>query len=205
MRPIFHLYPIYYIEEDFLLSQEREHMQDAHVDNISGSLDEALYDRFAPAILSYLLQQLVHPQDAEDLLLDVFMASFGNDTLRNLSPERQLAWLRRVARNKVIDYYRHNTLITLLPLDHALVKEDHELTPEQRVEQQESFHLLYQAFVRLSPTQQELLRLRYKDNLRLAKIGTILGKSEGAVRKLLARTIRQLHRIYTMMEKERVQ
>jgi RNA polymerase sigma factor (sigma-70 family) len=180
-------------------------MQNVHVDIIPGALDEALYNRFASTILIYLMQQVANPQDAEDLLLEVFIASLSNTTLSELSPERQLAWLRRVARNKVIDRYRHNTLITLLPLDQALTKEDHALTPEEYAERQESLHFLYQALGQLSPLQQELLRLRYRKDLRFAEIGTILGKTEGAIRKLLARTIRQLHQIYTTMEKGRVQ
>lgn len=174
-------------------------MQDAGVDIIDSS-HEALYDRFASTILVYLLAQVAHAQDAEDLLLDVFVAALGDTTLDTLSSERQLAWLRRVARNKVIDRYRHNALITQFPLEQALTKEDTNLTPEQFTEQQESLYILHQALARLSPLQQELLHLRYAQELRLAEIGTILDRSEGAVRKLLTRTLRQLHQIYTTLE-----
>jgi len=174
-------------------------MQNADVDTIHRA-HEALYDRFASTILSYLLQQVAQRQDAEDLLLDVFVAALNDTRLDELAPERQLIWLRRVARNKVIDRYRHNALITQLPLEQALTKEDFRLTPEQYAEQQESLHILRQALAHLSPFQQELLQLRYTHELRMAEIGTILDKSEGATRKLLARTLRQLHQIYTTIE-----
>ncbi|MBA2393405.1 MAG: sigma-70 family RNA polymerase sigma factor [Ktedonobacteraceae bacterium] len=174
-------------------------MQDAGVDIIDSS-HEALYDRFASTILTYLLTQVAHAQDAEDLLLDVFVAALSDTTLDTLSPERQLAWLRRVARNKVIDRYRHNSRIALFPLEQAQAKEDASLTPEQFTEQQEGLRTLHQALARLSPLQQEVLQLRYTQELRLAEIGTILDRSEGAVRKLLARTLRQLHQIYTKIE-----
>jgi RNA polymerase sigma factor (sigma-70 family) len=174
-------------------------MQDANVDIIYSS-HEALYDRFASTILTYLLSQVAHAQDAEDLLLDVFVAALNDTTLATLSPERQLAWLRRVARNKVIDRYRHNALITQFPLEQASTKEDSNLTPEQYTEQQENLAILKQALARLSPLQQELLHLRYTQEMRLAEIGTLLDRSEGAVRKLLTRTLRQLHQIYTTIE-----
>ncbi len=179
-------------------------MQDASVDSIDSS-HEALYDRFASTILAYLLTQVAHAQDAEDLLLDVFVVALSDTTLDTLSPERQQAWLRRVARNKVIDRYRHNSLITLFPLEQAQAKEDVSLTPEQFMERQESLCTLHQALARLSPLQQEVLQLRYRQELRLAEIGTIIDRSEGAVRKLLARTLRQLHQIYTMIEQGGVQ
>ena len=174
-------------------------MQNANVDTIQRS-HEALYDRFASTILIYLLQQVTPVQDAEDLLLDVFMAAFSDTLLDTFSSERQLAWLRRVARNKVIDRYRHNILITQLPLEQALTKEDARVTPEEYAEQQESLQILRQAIKRLSPLQQELLSLRYTQELRLGEIGTILDKSEGAVRKFLARTLRQLHQEYSTIE-----
>lgn len=174
-------------------------MQNADVDTIHRS-HEVLYDRFASTILIYLLQQVTQQQDAEDLLLDVFVAALSDTRLDKLSPERQLTWLRRVARNKVIDRYRHNALITQLPLEQALTKEDFRLTPEQYTEQQESLAILRQALARLSPLQQELLHLRYTHELRLTEIGSILDRSEGAVRKLLARTLKQLHEIYTTLE-----
>ncbi|HEU5227672.1 MAG TPA: sigma-70 family RNA polymerase sigma factor [Ktedonobacteraceae bacterium] len=174
----------------------------AQADSDAGMLDVELYDRFAPAILSALLQQVAHPQDAEDLLLEVFMAALQSSVLEQLPPERQLAWLRRVARNKVIDRYRHHALVTLLPLEQAHTQEDQALTPEQHAEHQEKLDWLAHALVQLSSSQQELLRLRYSHELRLAEIAAIVGRSEGAVRKQLARTIRQLQKLYTRLEKE---
>ena len=108
--------------------------------------------------------------------------------------------MRRVARNKVIDRYRHDALIAQIPLEQALAKEDSGLTPEQFTEQRESLSTLHRALARLTPLQQELLHLRYTQELRLAEIGMLLDRSEGAVRKLLARTLRQLHQIYTTLE-----
>jgi RNA polymerase sigma-70 factor (ECF subfamily) len=43
--------------------------------------------------------------NAEDLLLEVFVAALNNQHLSHLGDEQQLAWLRRVARNKVIQLF----------------------------------------------------------------------------------------------------
>jgi len=81
-------------------------MQQLNAEEAQGSSGNTFYLRFAPTILAYLSQQVPTLQDAEDLLLEVFMAALKYEMLINLSEERQLVWLRRVARNKVIDRYR---------------------------------------------------------------------------------------------------
>ena len=166
-------------------------------------VDGALYDRFALTILTYLGQQVSQEQDAEDLLLEVFLAACNNDALASLPAERQLAWLLRVARNKVVDRYRRRARLSLVPLELAGGLEDRALTPEQYMEQQEMYERLYLALERLSPLQQELIRLRYTNGLRFSEIARIFGKTEGAVRKLCVRTLQQLRGIYTRAEREK--
>jgi DNA-directed RNA polymerase specialized sigma24 family protein len=67
--------------------------------------EQEFYDRYASILLSYLYQQVSSRQDAEDLLLEVFVAALNNQHLSHLGDEQQLAWLRRVARNKVIQLF----------------------------------------------------------------------------------------------------
>lgn len=164
--------------------------------------DAALFDRFAPAIFGYLYGQIASRQDAEDLLLDVFLAAQQNDALSALGEERQLAWLRRVARNKVVDRYRHSALLTMLPLDEAIEREDEALTPEQRAVQRESYERLYHAIEQLAPEQRLLVRLRYGDGLRLVEIAAIMEKPQGTLRKMLERTLSQLRTLYERTERE---
>ena len=176
-------------------------MQQLNADEARNDLENNLYLRFASPILTYLCQQVSNEQDAEDLLLEVFVAALNNETFSTLPSGRQLAWLRQVARNKVIDRYRHNAHITMLPLEQALETEDGELTPEQRAEEQENYEHLYQALAHLSPLQQELIQLRYSRGLRLVEIAHLLHKPEGTVRSSLTRTLHQLRTIYNQIEK----
>ena len=94
-------------------------MHHLNEDEVQNDRKSALYDRFAATILAYLCQMVSNRQDAEDLLFEVFMAAFNNEMLSGLPAGRQLAWLRRVARNKVVDRYRHAARLTMLPLEWA--------------------------------------------------------------------------------------
>jgi RNA polymerase sigma factor (sigma-70 family) len=163
------------------------------------------YTRFAPTIFAYLSRQAASRQDAEDLLLEVFLSASKEAMLEELSEERQLAWLRRVARNKLVDYYRHQRLINWLPLTQASELVDERLTPEEQTEQQEEYARLLQALKRLSPDQQEVIRLRYGYELRFAEIAGMLERSEGTVRKMLTRALRQLRVSYEQLERGREQ
>jgi DNA-directed RNA polymerase specialized sigma24 family protein len=112
-------------------------MQQQPAETAQGRFDTLLYDRFGATIFTYLLSQVQNEQDALDLLLEVFLAALGNELLSSLPVQGQLAWLRRVARNKVVDRYRHVTLLTLLPIEQAMETIDDALTPEHHAEQQQ--------------------------------------------------------------------
>jgi RNA polymerase sigma factor (sigma-70 family) len=168
--------------------------------NKGSKRDVTLYDRYTSTVFTYLYQQLSSRQEAEDLLLEVFVAALNNDSLSAYTDEQQVAWLRRVARNKVIDWYRHNRLLTLLPVDHALTLEDDDLTPEQRTVQQESYEYLHLIIAKLAPLPQQIIRLRYGNGLRLVEIAAMLTMPEGTVRKLLSRTLQNLRTLYDQQD-----
>jgi RNA polymerase sigma factor (sigma-70 family) len=164
--------------------------------------DGTLYDRFALTIFTYICQHVSNRQDAEDLLVEVFLAAFNNEGLASLPVARQLAWLLRVARNKLVDHHRHYALVTLVPIELASDVEDETPTPEQYAEQQESYERLYRVLEQLSPLQRELIRLRHSKSLRFCDIACLFEKSEVAVRQLYSRTLQQLRGIYYQTEGE---
>jgi RNA polymerase sigma factor (sigma-70 family) len=176
-------------------------MQQLNMDNTQNAEEGTFYDRFAAIIFRYLLQQVSNVQDAEDILLEVFVAALKDKSLSNLPFGRQLAWLKSVARNKVIDRYRQGALLIVLPIDQALELEDTALTPEQYTELKENFERLYQSIAQLKPLQQELISLRYRNGLSFFEIAAILEKPEATVRQLLRRTLQRLRIIYDQLER----
>jgi DNA-directed RNA polymerase specialized sigma24 family protein len=60
-------------------------------------MEFALYDCCAPSILAFFRQHISNPQDAEDLLVEVFLAALSRPNFSALAAEHQQAWLRRVA------------------------------------------------------------------------------------------------------------
>jgi RNA polymerase sigma-70 factor (ECF subfamily) len=160
--------------------------------------DAALYDHYAHVIFAYIRLHLSSREDAEDLTLEVFLAALERDNLSALAEGEKLAWLRRVAHNKLIDRYRRLTHRPIVALDEVAdtLYDDQEMVPEQIALRNEEYTHLRATLRRLPILQQQLLRLRYGDGLRFAEIAVILNKREGALRKLLSRTLACLRSTY---------
>lgn len=156
------------------------------------------YQRHAPGIFAYLCRHTTSREDAEDLLLEVFLAALEHGKFAALGEKEQQSWLWAVARNKVVDHYRRSTRHPSVPLIQAAesVFENEELAPEQVALRNEEYAHLHARLKELPALQQEVLRLRFGNNLRCAEIAAILEKSEGSVRMLLSRTLKLLRTIY---------
>jgi RNA polymerase sigma-70 factor (ECF subfamily) len=165
----------------------------------------ALYENHAPAVLAYLLRQLGSREDAEDVLLEVFTVILEKKgTL--LPDERSVrAWILAIARNKVVDHYRRAQRFPRVPLPNVeewlYEREDRE--PEQQLLRQEASQQLQISVQTLSMVQQEILQLRFGEDLRCAEIAQVVSKSERAVRSLLYRALKQLRGLYDHERAER--
>ena len=166
-------------------------------------LDDApgttLYQRYAPAIFAYLLQQTTSREDAEDLLLEVFLAAMERGSLSDLREPEQRAWLWAVAHHKAVDHFRRLTRhpSVQLRLFAETLYDDEYLEPEQALLRREALAELISAIGALPERQQEVLRLRFGHGLAFGEIATILEKRESAVRMLMSRTLKTLRALYS--------
>jgi RNA polymerase sigma-70 factor (ECF subfamily) len=160
--------------------------------------DAALYDRFSFAIFSYVRLHVTSREDAEDLTVEVFAAALECDNLRTLCEQEQLAWLRRVAHNKLVDKYRRKSHYALVAFDkiEELAEEYGDSDPEYLLLQQEEYGTLRKMVSRLSELQQQVLHLRYSAELSFPEIAVLLNKREDAVRKMLSRSLASLRASY---------
>lgn len=161
-----------------------------------------LYELHGQTIFGYLRLHLRSLEDAEDLLFEVFLTALEHDNLSTLPAGEQLAWLRRVAHNKLANMYRHESRHPQVALDSIGETIFEEEGPEQLILRDEQRGRLRAAIKKLPTLQQQTLRLRYADGLRCAEIALLLNKREATVRKLLSRSILSLREIYQQNEGE---
>jgi RNA polymerase sigma factor (sigma-70 family) len=161
-----------------------------------------LYQRHAHTLLAFIRRYASTREDAEDVLLEVFLAAFENGSLAKLGEDEQLAWLRRVARNKCVDLYRRARYRQAVSLEGVaeLLYEEEDCAPEELALRSEEHALLRTRLADLPQQQQVVLRLRFGNGLRSAEIARQLNKSESAVRMLLSRALNFLREVYQRQE-----
>jgi RNA polymerase sigma-70 factor (ECF subfamily) len=100
-------------------------------------------------------------------------------------------WLFRLAHNLVIDYHRTKRKKAEL----SEVIEDTRPQPDDVVAARLDTDMLREAIAQLTPEQQQVIILRFVEDLPHAQVAAIMGKNEIAVRGLQYRAIVALQRI----------
>jgi len=104
------------------------------------------------------------------------------------------AWLYRIAHNMVANYHRDRTRKNEISLDilPGQVLPQTEPQPEMRIVRDQEVEDLLYTIRDLAPNRQELLILKFVDQLSNSEIGKIMRKSEGAIKSLYHRTLLEL-------------
>lgn len=157
-----------------------------------------LYDYYIPKIYRYILLKVRHKYEAEDICHDVFLSAWQNLATYVSKGHPFSSWLYQIARNKVIDHYRtqknHSSIDNI---DEQFVKVVS--TIERSVDNALHFQKVKTAMAKLSADQQDVLIMRFVEDLSHREIGSAIGKSEGAVRLIQHRA---LHTLREFMEKD---
>ncbi|GAC1361578.1 MAG: ECF family RNA polymerase sigma factor SbrI [Ktedonobacteraceae bacterium] len=176
--------------------------QEQREEGVDESPGAVLYQRHAHTILRYVSRYVSLKEDADDLVLEVFMVALGNKIWVNWSESEQLAWLRRIAHNKMVDHLRRISHRPSVILDDALdlLLEDEYRSPEQTALRNEDHVQLRAHLNQLSALQQEIVRLRFAYDLRTKEIAQIVNTSDNVVRVMLSRALNSLRRVYNRQE-----
>ena len=171
-------------DERALLKRARKYDEDA--------LGE-LYDRYAPAVYAYLYRRVGDAQLAEDLTGETFVRM-----LQAIQSERSWhtsfrAWLYRIAHNVVVDDYRRRQRMPLVSLDGQPVVADGD--PDSAMIERWTWEQLRQAMGCLTEDQQQVLVLRFGEQLPSRQVAEVMEKSVGAVEALQHRALAALRRI----------
>lgn len=150
----------------------------------------ALYDRFQPEILRYLLVRTRDREVAEDLAQQVFLKAWQAIPRYQHRGAPFRAWLYRMAHNQMVDHFRTSRPTT--DLEGVDLPEDAEA--EERVLTAETHDVLRGALERLSEDHRQVLVLRFLMEKSAREIGEIMNRKEVTVRGLQMRALQALRR-----------
>ena len=153
-----------------------------------------LYQRYVERVYRFCFLYTGNHQEAEDLTARVFTRALAAMSRYEERGAPFGAWLFRIARNLALNWQRDQRRHRVIPFDEglpALAPAEH---PEIFTEQAEEQRRLFAAIRRLPIRSQQLLALKFDEGHSNAEIGALLGRSEGAVKSLYFRTLRELRR-----------
>ncbi|HUV52096.1 MAG TPA: sigma-70 family RNA polymerase sigma factor [Dehalococcoidia bacterium] len=149
-----------------------------------------LYGIYLDRIYRYVFYQVRDKATAEDLAEEVFLKAWeGISKFKWKGPPFQ-AWLYRIARNHIIDYFR--TKRQQVPLDEELTADDKE--PEQEADDKQTQRMLSKAIFSLPEQQRQIIILKFVEGMENCEIAQVLRKSEGAIRITQMRALTALRR-----------
>lgn len=148
-----------------------------------------LYERYLEKIYNYVYYRTGNHHDAEDLTARVFfraMAHIQNYTERGVPFQ---AWLYRIAHNLVANWHRDSGRRKIIPLDEFIASNLKTEAPDRYAEDKQERESLLAAIRRLPEDRQQLLLLKFVDELSNSEIGAIMDRTEGAIKSLYHRTL----------------
>jgi len=152
-----------------------------------------IYNLFFKKIYTFIYFRVSHKETAEDMAEEVFLKAWTKINSINEAGSLE-AWLYQIARNLVIDYYRSKKqLVELKDVENTLAYED---TVLDLLELNHKQAILNRLIKQLPEEHQQVLKLKFFEDLDNQVIAQALNKSEGAIRVIQFRAISKLKELF---------
>src|SRR3989344_8402608 len=151
----------------------------------------SLYGHYQPQIYRFVFLKVGRREEAEDITHQVFLSAWTSIASYEERGYPFSSWLYQIGRNKVIDHYRaQRTDLPLQDAEETLVSDED--SPLEDFETKATMEEVHLAIMKLKPEYQEVIILRFVEDLPLKDVALTLGKSEGAIKLLQHRAIKNL-------------
>jgi len=164
---------------------------------------EQVYDFYAPKIFRFAFLKTGNKENAEDLTSETFIKFWSYIRKEKITAETAEPILYKIARNLIIDFYRKKEV--------AMVAIDEEIADRitdgrndfiNRMINREEVKEMMEMLREIKDEYQEIIILRFVEELEIKEIAQITGKTNGSVRVLSHRALKSLEKVMKMKEHE---
>jgi len=149
-----------------------------------------IYDWYVRPLFKYVLVRVGHREIAEDITEEIFIKAFQHITSYKQRKNVPFsAWLYRIAKNTVIDWYKtHKTTVELPEIvdTHSFI---------DQLDLKKTYDEILKRLYRLTNEHREVLLLRFIDERSIDEISEILNIKPGTVRVMIFRALQELRKI----------
>jgi RNA polymerase sigma-70 factor (ECF subfamily) len=151
-----------------------------------------LYERYVNKVYSYIYYRVGNHHDAEDLTARTFHRALDHIDRYVQRGAPFSAWLYRIAHNLVANWHRDHSRRKVVSLEDVNLSPPPREGPQHLAEQKEEENELLAAVRQLPADRQQLLILKFVEEMSNTQIGVVMGRSEGAIKSLYHRTLLSL-------------
>jgi RNA polymerase sigma-70 factor, ECF subfamily len=144
-----------------------------------------LYDHYFGQIYRFVYSRLREQDSAEDVTSEVFFKALRAIHRYKPSGHPFSAWLYQISVNAIADHYRSKRPES--DLDTAVGIADKQAPVDEHIARKDEAARVWAAIDSLPPQQRTAMTLKLGEDMKLAQIGAIMGKSEGAIKLLIHR------------------
>jgi RNA polymerase sigma factor (sigma-70 family) len=162
------------------------------------NVDELLR-RFEIPLLQYAARITGNNETARDVVQETFIKFQRNGTV---APEKTATWLFTVCRNGALNVCRKEKRIMYLDEEIIESRRDDQPMPFERMEQREASGFLVKILATLPPRQQEVLQLKFQNDLSYQEIAEITKTTPNSVGVLIHTALKTLRQRYREASKD---
>ncbi len=161
-----------------------------------------LFDFYYDKIINYVFRRTLDVEYSKDITSNVFLKALDN--INSFKWKNGIdsfnAWIFKIATNEINQYFRKQNRYKLIIDDPEMrfnLKSDDNLAfeIEKKIDNDKYLIILSKAIKELKPIYQDILHLRYFEEMPYNEISEILNKNESTVRVYAKRAIEELERV----------
>ena len=154
-----------------------------------------LYDHYQGSVYRFLFYRTRSSQLAEDLTSETFFRALRSMQNFRWQGKDFGAWLMTIARNLATDHFKAGRTRLELTTEDMGLHDDATEGPETSVLASLTNEILLRALTELPSEQKDCLIMRFLQGMSIAETASVLGRSEGAIKQLQLRGVRNLAKL----------
>jgi RNA polymerase sigma factor (sigma-70 family) len=161
---------------------------------------EEVFQRFEIPLLQYARRITGDREKARDVVQETFIKFQYNGALRR--EDEPATWLFTVCRNSALNVCRKERRMMYLEEEAIESRQVEEPMPFDRLEQQEATGFLRRIVATLPPRQQEVIQLKFQNDLSYRQIAEVMQTTANNVGVLIHTALKTLRQRYGEMAEE---
>jgi len=151
-----------------------------------------IYDQYVEQIYRFVFLKVSSQEIAQDICSEVFLRGWQAFEVKNKEIKNIRAFLYRIAKNLVTDFYRKKAKERVVFVDDPPEIPDPQADIEKKVMINSDFEIVRKALLKINDDYQTVIIWHYLDGLKTSEIAKILNRPEGTIRVMLHRGLKEL-------------